>query len=382
MKPTLVLCGALIASLADAQTSNCGGTPTETSAQPCAPPALVVPPPDPPQFGGWVFSAMADGYITLNSNHPASNSNQLQNFNLNWGRPELNMAMFTVDKSDQVLGIHVDAGLGEAFRLMHASDPQPKGFRYLKQMYVIVKPRNMHGAEFDFGEFVTSAGAELIESHSNWNYSRSLLFSWAAPYYHFGLRTSVPLNKSLTVGFQLVNAWNNLWGNNTLKNVGLTAIYTKPKYSLSTSYYTGPNHWGTTEGKRNLFDTTLMVSPTSRANFYINYDYGRDNAIGGGHSSWYGVAGAFRYQLTKRIAISPRVEWFNDANGFSTGTVQKLKEGTITGEYKYNDRVVARLEFRRDTSDKAFFDRGAQLAAVKSQNTATLGLMFLLGPLR
>ena len=214
---------------------------------------------------------MADGYITLNSNHPASNSNQLQNFNINWGRPELNMAMFTVDKSDQVLGIHADAGLGEAFRLMHASDPQPNGFRYIKQMYVIVKPRNMHGAEFDFGEFVTTAGSEVIESYSNWNYSRSLLFSWATPYYHFGLRTNVPVNKSLTVGFQLVNAWNNLWGNNTLKNVGLTAIYTKPTYSLSTAYYTGPNHWGTTQGKRNLFDTTLMLSPTSRANFSINY---------------------------------------------------------------------------------------------------------------
>ena len=32
------------------------------------------------------------------------------------------------------------------------------------------------------------AGAEVIETHSNWNYSRSLLFAWAIPYYHMGLR--------------------------------------------------------------------------------------------------------------------------------------------------------------------------------------------------
>ena len=99
-------------------------------------------------------------------------------------------------------------------------------------------------------------------------------------------------------------------------------------------------------------------------------------------SSWQGIAGAFRYQLTKRIAISPRAEFFNDANGFSTGTIQKIKEGTITGEYKYNDHLVARLEFRHDASDKAFFDRGAQLAAAKGMNTATLGLVYLLGPLK
>ena len=31
----------------------------------------------------------------------------------------------------------------------------------------------------------------MIESKDNWNYSRSLLFAWAIPYYHFGLRSSL-----------------------------------------------------------------------------------------------------------------------------------------------------------------------------------------------
>lgn len=382
MKATLLLCGALIAMCATAQTPVSGGAAPDAPAQASAAAAPATPPADPPKYDGWVFTGMADGYITLNSNHPVSNSNQLQNFDINWGQPEISMAMFTVDKSDKVLGIHVDAGLGETFRLIHATDDQPKGFRYIKQMYVILKPTHMHGAEFDFGEFVTSAGAEVIESYSNWNYSRSLLFAWAIPYYHFGLRASVPVTKTLTVGVQVVNAWNNLWGNNTMKNVGLTAAYTKPKYSLSTNYYVGPNHPGTTEGKRNLFDTTLTLLPTSKASIYVNYDYARDNAIGGGHSSWYGIAGAARYQLTKRFAVAGRAEWFDDANGFSTGTVQKLKEGTITGEYKYNDHLIARLEFRHDSSDQPFFDRGAQLAASKGLSTGTLGLVYVLGPLK
>lgn len=381
MKASLVLCGALIAMCASAQTPAPGNASPDAPAQAAA--AAPTPPPaDPPKYDGWAFSAMADGYITLNSNHPASNSNQLQNFDINWGQPELSMAMVTVDKSDKILGIHVDAGFGETFRLIHATDSQPKGFRYVKQMYVILKPNHMHGAEFDFGEFVTSAGAEVIESSSNWNYTRSILFAWAIPYYHFGLRSSVPVTKSLTVGVQVVNASNNLWGNNTMKNVGLTSVYTKPKFTWSTNYYVGPNHMGTTEGKRNLFDTTLKLTPTPKASFYVNYDYGRDNAVGGGHATWYGIAGAARFQLTKKFAIAPRIEWFDDVDGFSTGTVQKLKEGTVTGEYKYNDHMIARLEFRHDSSDKAFFDRGAQLASAKGMNTATLGLVFLLGPLK
>ena len=120
------------------------------------------------------------------------------------------------------------------------------------------------GAEFDFGQFVTSAGAEVIESSSNWNYTRSLLFAWAIPYYHFGFRSSVPVTKELTVGLQVVNAWNTVWGNNNMQNIGLTTAYTKPKYTWSFNYYEGPNHPGTSTGKRNLFDSTLLLTPNSK----------------------------------------------------------------------------------------------------------------------
>jgi hypothetical protein len=57
---------------------------------------------------------------------------------------------------------------------------------------------------------VTSAGAEVIEAKDNWNYSRSLLFVNAIPYWHFGARTSLPVSKTETIGFQLVNGWNNV----------------------------------------------------------------------------------------------------------------------------------------------------------------------------
>src|ERR1035438_296348 len=45
---------------------------------------------------------------------------------------------------------------------------------------------------------MTSAGAEVIETNQNWNYSRSLLFAWAIPYYHFGLRASIPIGVDIT----------------------------------------------------------------------------------------------------------------------------------------------------------------------------------------
>ncbi len=350
-----------------------------------AKPADATPPAPPPKYNGWVFSGLADGYVSGNDNHPSMDYNQLQNFDLHDGAPRLSLIKFTVDKSDKVLGIHLDVGTGETMRLLHASDPaaiEHKGLRYEEQMYLIFKPNNSHGLEVDFGQFVTSAGAEVIESSSNWNYSRSLLFSWAIPYYHFGFKSTIPVTKELTVGFQLENAWNTIWGNNNLTNVALTMAYTKPKYTYSLNYLVGPNHQGTSEGKRNLIDTTLLLTPNSKFNVYINGDWARDNQIGGGYAQWYGLAGAARYQLTKLFAIAGRAEFFDDAQGFSTGVQQVIKEGTVTGEFKLNDHLVSRLEYRHDSSDHAFFDHGTGKPLGKSENTVVLGIVALLGPLK
>ena len=347
-------------------------------------PADAVPPAPPAKYNGWVFSALADAYVSRNGNHPSLDGNPLQNFDIHSGDPRFSLGKFTVDKSDKIIGVHLDVGVGETMRLIHATDPaaqEHKGLRYVEQMYLIAKPNNSHATEIDFGQFVTSAGAEVIESSSNWNYTRSLLFAWAIPYYHFGFKVTNPITKELTVGFQLVNGWNTVWGNHNLQNVGATLAYTKSKYVYSFNYYGGKTDFGPKVGVRNLFDTTLLINANSKLSIYVNGDYGRDNIYGGGYNHWYGLAGAARYQLTKIFAVAGRTEFFNDANGFSTGTKQVLKEGTATIEGKFTDHFVGRLEFRRDASDKAFFDNGAN-PPTKSQNTITLGVIALLGPLK
>ncbi len=385
MRITLFLLALGLTVFAGETENSQAAAPPAASPQDPAKPADPAPPPAPAaKYNGWVFSILADGYVTKNFNTPSSNFNQLQNFDLTSGHPELSFAKFTVDKSDKVFGIHADIGAGESMRWIHLGDPAAldhKALRFIEQAYVIVKPNHTHGTEFDFGQFVTSAGAEVIESSSNWNYTRSLLFAWAIPYYHFGLRTSTPVTKELNVGFQLVNAWNSIWGNNNMDNIGLTLALTKKKFAYSANYYEGPNHQGTTKGKRNLFDTTLLLTPTGKFNAYINADFGRDNhIIGGGGDSWYGIAGAARYQLTKQFAVAGRLEAFNDKDGFNTGVAQVVKEVTLTGEYKLNDHLVGRLEYRHDASDKPYFDRNRFLAVEKNMNTFTAGIVVLLGP--
>ena len=55
--------------------------------------------------------------------------------------------------------------------------------------------------------------------------------------------------------------------------------------------------------------------------------------------------------------LTARLEFFDDIDGFSTGVKQKIGEVTGTGEYKFNNWLMTRLEFRNDWSNEPFFEK-------------------------
>ncbi len=329
------------------------------------------------RFDGIDFAGMFDGYYSFNNNHPLAGFNELYNFDDRTNQVDLNMLKLTISHDPDPIGFRVDVGLGRTFELMHNPTPDPAGFKFIEQAYVSVKPKTWKGFEADFGDFVTSAGAEVIETKDNWNYSRSLLFSLAVPYYHFGIRTSMPIGSSVNVGVQVVDGWNEIvdtHGNN-MQTVGLTSAVTRKKFTWSNNYYVGPQYTAITRGDRNLYDTTLLLTPSDKFNAYLNFDYGRQHALLSGSNHWIGFAAAAHWQISKLFAFSPRAEYYDDATGFTTGTPQKLHEFTLTGEYKMLDGLLARAEYRHDGSNVDYFDHGNQAGVSKSQSTATIGLI-------
>ena len=280
------------------------------------------------------------------------------------------------------IGFRMDLGFGRAFDTIHAAEQAPDIFRYLEQAVRLRKAQRMGRVPGRFRGIVTSAGAEVIESKDNWNYSRSLLFSWAIPYYHFGLRTSMPIGKNFSAGVQLVNGWNNIEDNNSGKTVGLTATYTKPKFAWTNTWYGGPEKAASNKGRRNLYDSVLTLTPADKVNAYLNFDYGQERALDRSLNRWIGFAGAIRISPTKWFAITPRGEYFYDANGFNTGRKQKVNEVTVTGEFKMAEGMLTRLEYRRDNSDALFFERGATPDAAETQNTFLVGVIAFFGPKR
>jgi hypothetical protein len=114
---------------------------------------------------------------------------------------------------------------------------------------------------------------------------------------------------------------------------------------------------------------------------YINFDWGHDKLDHNGPSfTYYGIAFAGRYQLAKKFAFAPRVEIYNDGDGFWTGAKQTIKELTVTGEYKHNDYFTTRVEYRRDWADKPIFFMGNQNLPIDRQGTFLVAMLMYIGP--
>jgi len=336
------------------------------------------------------ISGLIDGYYGYNYNRPTvlsnGQANDLYNFNDKTDQFNLSEARLTLNHDPDPVGAHVDLFFGRANTLVNGGSHDQGD--YLEQAFVSLKPPKAKGLELDFGKFVTSAGAEVIESKDNWNYSRSILFAWAIPYFHFGLRSSMPVSKVDTFGVQVVNGWNNVTASNGGVTIGLTNALVKPKYTWNVNYYVGPSNPNTQKGYRNLIDTTLLLTPNAKFNAYINYDYGQNRnhfdtgeGIDESLNHWQGVAFAVREQATGTSAFAARYEYFNDPNGFSTGTTQDVQEFTGTYEYKWAAGLLSRVEIRKDWSDVDFFHKGDG-GSVKGQTTATVGFVAFFGPKR
>lgn len=346
-------------------------------------------------LGPTTLSGFVDVYYGYNSNQPASHTTALRNFDINSGQFGLNMLELVADKPVSTdtgrVGYHVALGFGQAMNLVNSSEPsgpltpgtpglpittETNFDQYLKEGYLEYLAPIGKGLQINAGKFVTPAGAEVIESKDNWNYSRGLLFSWAIPYFHFGVSGKYAFNSKFALTGYLVNGWNNSVDGNSGKTTGFTAAWTpSAKFSFIQNYLVGPE--GADNGNfRHLSDTVVTYTPNSKLSLMGNYDYGHDNLGGGTKVWWTGLAGYIKYAPNDKWYFATRGEWFKDHDGFATGTAQNLGEVTLTLQRMLASKIISRLEYRYDTSDQNIFPYHETGNFRGNQNTVTLGLIY------
>ncbi len=238
------------------------------------------------------------------------------------------------------------------------------------------------GLRLDAGKFVTHFGAEVIEGYDGWNENatRSLLFGYAIPFTHTGLRASYGFGPKIAATAMLVNGWDDATDNNRAKSVGAQLAWTPTgPFALYLNGMTGAERAGNDSDLRSLLDVfaTLGISPRVKAG--VNFDYGQEQGLvprppqPPGTATWSGIAGYLRFTATNRVALVVRGEGFHDRDGVRTGTRQTLTEVTLTPEFRVTPRFVLRGDLRTDWSDRQVFSDGSR--PVDHQTTVLLNVL-------
>ncbi len=207
------------------------------------------------------------------------------------------------------------------------------------------------------GKFATLAGAELITTPSNKNYSRAWMFGWG-PYTHTGTRAIYAASDKITLIAGVNNGWDLVTSPNTPTKTTELGLILAPfsMFSLATSYYSGKEA-GAAIGTRRYLDMVGTITASDKLNFVFNYANGRqDDAITlGSQAKWNALALYANYQFNDTWRASYRHEAFDDKDGFRSGLVQKLASNTATVGYAAAENMELRGEVRLDKSDMDAF---------------------------
>jgi hypothetical protein len=358
-----------------------------------------------------------DGYYEYNFNHPVGRVNLLRAYDVLSNLFSLNQASVIFEHAPDVSahrrwGGRLDLQFGQATDTLQGNplnEPRPEIYRNIFQAFGTYVFPIGKGLKVDFGKWASSLGIEGNYTKDQWNYSRSYWFE-LLPFYHMGVRGSLPLNDAFSISMWAVNGANQTEATNGFKDQ-LYAFIVKPKSNLTmtVNYYRGqenpdrivvaptspiPVQPGLSfqairpapDGRTHIFDGYGTLQITPNLTFELEGDYfiqrmwrhsgpGRSSAPS--HAD--GGAAYLQYQLNSKAAIAARFEYMSDRNGLFSGLSQALKENTVTFEYTVAEGFTTRSEWRRDYSNQPTFLTGTQGVLNARQNTITVGFIFWWG---
>jgi len=381
MRGAAAFFGAALLTAATAQAAGSGtgaASGEAATAETTSQDAAAEPAPGISFFKKVELSGLVDAYYTYNFNEPATGEmTPLRNFDVRHNQfsvAYLEMALNKAATADDRVGFRFDLGYGQLAQLFNTDALDNNALVNVQQAYVSYLAPAGSGLTIDFGKFVTNVGFEPTEANLNFNYSRAFMYA-LGPYYHVGARIGYSPNDKVSLTGMLVNGWSGQAGdNNAGKTLGGTIIV-KPtaKLTLVENVLFGPEQDGNTDDKRFLTNTNLAFNATDKVSTGIDYYYVKDT-LAGSDVDWQAVSLYLRGQITPTFALAPRMEFFNDDAGIVSGAVQKLKEFTLTGEFKSAEGLIFRLEYRRDMSNIDFFTKNG--VATNNQNTFTAGFVY------
>jgi hypothetical protein len=336
-------------------------------------------------FANVLLGVTFEGYYQYNWNRPYDRVNLLRAYDTRANVFSIQQAALVLELAPDVavnrrFGARLDLQFGQATETVQgspANEPRPDVYRHVWQAYGTYVAPVGRGLQTDFGKFASMLGFETNYAKDNNQFSRAYLFNFL-PFYHNGLRVSLPVSDKVTLMYMLTNGIQQTEDFNDFKSTHVAAIV-KPndKIAWTINYYLGQEQSDAGErtgpdGFFKVFDTYVTFAATPDLSFGLDVNYTTNEVFKADPSlSLQGVGVYARYQVSSEGAFALRYERLDD-EGLFGGIDQVLQELTLTAEYKLADGFSARAEWRRDWSNQLFFT-GPQPDDPRKQQTTLMG---------
>jgi hypothetical protein len=326
------------------------------------------------------------------------------------GVPQLNDVNFTAAYTGTIGGkIELNGGTDAVVMHSYPQNPMsicPLGLGTCTAPYNYQVDVTQAYPSFSFGKFTliagkfeTLAGAEVIESPSDLNFSRSILFGYAVPFTHTGVRLTYAATPQISIIVGANRGWDTTrpLSSSDLAKLGAPTGYSdnsdltgefglafNPTSALS---WTIQGYSGTQEDalyvgcststtcNRSLIDSVLTYHVNSALSATVNVDDAQQTntcsasfvanpaavnycgGLGVGTVQWRGIAGYLSEAWSSNFTTTLRYEAFGDPEGYrlATGVGTEWSEGTVTAQYAPSSHLTLRGEWRVDTATQPIF---------------------------
>jgi hypothetical protein len=339
------------------------------------------------------ISGFVDFYYLLDSNNPPAVTStgtatppagnvKYRAFDIYNDSFNLSLAELTLKKDIGNVGGQVDLGFGNTAQVI---SPQDAATQNILQAFVYMNLDDHW--KVTAGKKATHMSFEGDYATENFNYSHSLLYTFAIPTWQTGVSldyTSTP--KNWNAGIFAYNGWTGPYQMNQ-KTAGARFSY-RPNSAWSFNYtgITGTQPTNSQGSVRQAHEANLLWKVKKEAAIALDYVWGyQTTAFAGQDVNWSSFVVSGKYTWG-RYTLAPRVEFYADPQGYSIsgglGSVatlpyatQNIISGTLTNWWEIKEGARAILELRDDSSDQnVFTDTNGK--PIGTQFTGTLAFLY------
>lgn len=299
------------------------------------------------------FSGYVEAYYSYDFNQPEDNLRPdfLYNFNRH-NEFSVNLAVLKVAYDTENIRANL-ALMGGTYAQYNLAN-EPPWARILNEVSVGFKLHEK--LWFDIGIMPSHIGFESWYGMDCWHLSRSIMAD-NSPYFLTGARLSYQISEKTDVQFWLANGWQNVQRTTGSQSIALgLGIDHRPTENLHIHYANFLGNESPHPIKLYRFFNNFYTQFIKNLwGVTIGADFGIQESFVGEISQWYGVTASLRRQLTSKIFLAGRAEYYSDPNAVILNEGLKVSGLSANLDYNLASKALFRLEARQFISPEAAF---------------------------